>query len=379
MADVFISYARADQPVSAALCELLDSEGWDVWYDQELRAGERWEDSLLRVLEEAKVVVVLWSESALRSPWVAREAQLALDAGKLVPAVIDDSMPAAPFDAVEAALLRGWAGERDHPELPVLFAGLEAHARPSRIDRVRPGYDDAFLGTKIHLPDIPGTGDELPYLHFSVVMNPARRLAWYVAYNVRERSPDVVRRDAWLPDPTLPRAFQPGDEHYRHSEFDRGHLVSPAAVAWGERRHAQIAMDQAFFWTNTSPQSPAFNRRSWLQAELREREIAGARGSAVGFSGPVFAADDREHRGTEELRGRLRARRTFLVPRRYFKVVAAPGPGGGLEVDAHLVENSTEPAAPAAVGLEELEALTGLGFPRELHEAGRSAARVPRR
>lgn len=303
MTDVFISYARADQPVSAALCTLLESEGWDVWFDQELRAGEKWESSLLEVLEAAKVVVVLWSAHALKSPWVAREAKVALDAGKLVPVVIDDSMPLAPFDAVEAALLRGWSGGRDHPELPVLFAGLDAHARPSRIDTVRPGYDDAFLGTKIDLPDIPGTGDEFPYLHFSVIMNPARRLAWYVAYNVRERSREAHRKDRWLPDPTLPRAFQPGNEHYRLSEFDRGHLVSPATVAWGERRHAQIAMDQAFFWTNTSPQSPAFNQKSWLGLEVREREIAQARGGAIGFSGPVFAADDREYRGSAEMRG----------------------------------------------------------------------------
>jgi DNA/RNA endonuclease G (NUC1) len=370
MADVFVSYARADQAVSAALCTLLESEGWDVWYDQELRAGDRWERSLLSVLEEAKVVVVVWSAHALQSRWVAREAKLALDAGKLVPVVIDDSMPVAPFDAVEAALLRGWSGEPDHPELSVLFAGLGAHAQPSRIDTVRPGYDDAFLGARIDLPDIPGTGDEFPYLHFSVIMNPARRLAWYVAYNVEERSREVKRRDKWLPDPTLARAFQPGNEHYLQSEFDRGHLVSPATVAWGEPRHAQIAMDQSFFWTNTSPQSHAFNQRSWLALEVREREIARARGRASGFSGPVFAADDREHRGTEELRGRLRAHRTFLVPRRYFKVVVAPAEDGALEVAAHSVENSTEPAAPVATSLEELEALTGLAFPQALHHAG---------
>jgi DNA/RNA endonuclease G (NUC1) len=370
VADVFLSYARADQAVSAALCKLLEAEGWDVWYDQELRAGTRWETYLLDVLREAKVVVVVWSASALASRWVAREARVALDAGKLVPLVIDDSMPVAPFDAVEAALLRGWTGDPDHPELPVLFGGLEEHAKPSRIDTVRPGYDDAFLDTKIDLPDIPGVGDEFPYLHFSVVMNPARRLAWYVAYNVRERSRDVQRIDRWLPDPTLSRAFQPGDEHYRLSEFDRGHLVSPGSVAWGEPRHAQIAMNQSFFWTNTSPQSPAFNQKSWLGLEQRERAIASERGRAVGFSGPVFAADDLEHRGTEELRGRLRAHRTFLVPRRYFKVVVAPGEGDALEVAAHCVENATTPTAPAPMALGELETLTGLRFPAVLHEAG---------
>ena len=118
------------------------------------------------------------------------------------------------------------------------------------------------------------------------------------------------------------------------SEFDRGHLVSPATVARGEPRHARIAMHQSFFWTNTSPQTPAFNQKSWLGLEECERAIAAERGRAVGFGGPIFAADDREYRGTEELRGRVRAYRTFLVPRRYFKLVVVPGAAGGLEAAA---------------------------------------------
>jgi DNA/RNA endonuclease G (NUC1) len=345
-----------------------------AWHQFGLRAYRVRENGVIagKTVREAEAMWLMTMVAASQShpPPVG-----GLDAGKLVPAVIDDAMPVAPFDAVEAALLRGWKGERDHPELPVLFAGLEAHAKPSRIDTVRPGYDDSFLGTEIGLPDIPGTGDEFPYLHFSVIMNPARRLAWYVAYNARERSPEVERRDRWVPDPTLSRAFQPGDEHYRRSEFNRGHLVSPATVAWGERRHAQIAMDQSFFWTNTSPQSPAFNQKSWLRLELRERELAKARGGAVGFSGPVFAADDREYRGTAELRGRLRAYRTFLVPRRYFKLVAVAGADGGLEVEAHWVENSPEPVEPVPVSVDELEALTGLVFPLAIHEARALAAR----
>jgi hypothetical protein len=54
---------------------------------------------------------------------------------------------------------------------------------PSRIDTVRPGYDPDFLGKKrpISLPGVNGAVAVLRYLHFTVVMNPARRLAHYVA------------------------------------------------------------------------------------------------------------------------------------------------------------------------------------------------------
>jgi TIR domain len=181
VADVFISYARPDRPIAAALSKVLDSEGWEVWYDEELRAGTTWEPFLLEELESAKAVVAIWSANAKASEWVQHEAKLALEAAKLVPVVVDGTPRSTPLAVIQAVLMPGWNGEVDHPGLPQLFRGLEAHASPSRIDTVRPGYDEDFLETKIGLPDIPGTGDEFRYLHFSVVMNPSRRLAWYVA------------------------------------------------------------------------------------------------------------------------------------------------------------------------------------------------------
>ena len=60
-------------------------------------------------------------------------------------------------------------------------------------------------------------------------MNPARRLAWYVAYNIRPRA-DVQRGDRWMPDPMLPAAFQPHNDHFRGTGLDRGHLRLPHGV-----------------------------------------------------------------------------------------------------------------------------------------------------
>jgi DNA/RNA endonuclease G (NUC1) len=373
MTDVFISYAREDQAVSKALCDILEGEGWEVWYDQELYAGAKWESELLGVLDDAKAVVVLWSAAGVASPWVRREAELALGKGKLIPVALDDTLPPAPFDAVEAARLSGWTGAADHPELPMLFAGLGKLAQPSRIDTVRPGYEIEFLGESIELPEIPGTGDEYPYLHFSVVMNPGRRLAYYAAYNMRPPDARPQRQDNWQPDPTLPRAFQPAAEQYARSEYDRGHLVSPGTVAWGDLRRADIAMRQAFYWTNTSPQTRIFNQSWWLRLERWERSVAAERGRATGFSGPTFADDDPLYRATSELRGRLRAHGTFRVPRRYWKLVVAPGKRrAGLEYAAFAVENlpaDTVGQHTRRLELGALEETTGLTFASELHKA----------
>lgn len=166
----------------------------------------------------------------------------------------------------------------------------------------------------------------------------------------------------------MPLAFQPADDLYRGSGFDRGHLAAPAAVTWGDSPDAQIAMDQSFFLTNTTPQTAAFNQRSWQALEAREREVAAIRGRAVGISGPVFAADDHDLGGVQ-VRGRLRSRGTFRVPRTFFKVVVAEGAGGELEVVSYELENAQEKASPVAVSLELLQARTGLVFPESLHAA----------
>src|SRR5215218_2871699 len=153
MSDVFISYARADQSSAEALRDLLDKEGWDVWWDQSLYAGARWEAAILAALAEAKVVVVIWSKRSVASEWVKREVAAAFEAGKLVPCSIDGTLPAAPFDEIEVAVMPGWPG-RPTAELPVLFAGLERHAKASRIDSVRPGYEIGFLQTDVDLPEL---------------------------------------------------------------------------------------------------------------------------------------------------------------------------------------------------------------------------------
>jgi DNA/RNA endonuclease G (NUC1) len=101
-------------------------------------------------------------------------------------------------------------------------------------------------------------------------------------------------QDHWIPDPLIPRSFQPRDEHFRGMGFDRGHIARSRAVAWGDMRSAGIARRQAFFWTNTSPQRSAMNRHRWLAAELWEAKVVEERGRAVGYSlGKVAARSPR--------------------------------------------------------------------------------------
>jgi DNA/RNA endonuclease G (NUC1) len=381
LADVFISYARTDEAIARNLAETLRSEGFDVWFDAAIYAGANWEDLLMGTLGAAKAILILWSKRSVDRPWVLKEARIAMDSGRLVPVRIDDCQVPAEFDARQIAIMPGWNGAGAHPELSRLLTGLSKLAPPSRIDNVRPGFNTAFLGPEIELPAITGVAEEFRYLHFSVVMNPARRLAWYVAYNMR-RVVEVQRGDRWMPDPMLPATFQPANEHYAGRQLDRGHIARPRAVSWGTEREARIANRQSFFWTNTAPQYAAMNRGWWLKVEQWEEALVQEKGQAAGFSGPVLSPDDPPVGELEQILGRLRVRQNFRLPRKYWKLVVVAGPRRRLSTAAFLVDQHTlqEQKAPSDLDpatfqttVKDLEAETGLDFGERL----RKAAQLP--
>jgi hypothetical protein len=76
---VFASYAHEDDDVVRAFAEAYRALGIEVLVDKaSLRAGQDWEQTLLRLIEEADLFQLFWSEAASRSPYVAEEWRHAL-------------------------------------------------------------------------------------------------------------------------------------------------------------------------------------------------------------------------------------------------------------------------------------------------------------
>lgn len=89
MANVFISYSRDDKDYAEALANMLHKRGATVWWDTELMPAERFRDRILEEIENADVIVVLWSKSSRSSMWVSDEAKVALDSEKLIQVSLD--------------------------------------------------------------------------------------------------------------------------------------------------------------------------------------------------------------------------------------------------------------------------------------------------
>jgi adenylate cyclase len=111
MADVFVSYARPDEPQAKRVADALRDHGFSVWRDDELPAHRAYADVIQERLNTSKAVVVLWSSDAVKSQWVRAEADAARQAGILVQATLNGTIPPLPFNQIQCGDLTDWHGE----------------------------------------------------------------------------------------------------------------------------------------------------------------------------------------------------------------------------------------------------------------------------
>jgi adenylate cyclase len=130
MADVFVSYARADEPVAERVAVALRADGYRVWRDDELPAHRAYAEVIEERLKSAQAVIVLWSAEAAKSQWVRAEADAARSAGTLVQAALDGTIPPIPFNQIQCANLKDWDGQGEVPGWTKLKGSVAALAGP---------------------------------------------------------------------------------------------------------------------------------------------------------------------------------------------------------------------------------------------------------
>ena len=102
MADIFISYARADRPRIEKLASALEANGYSIWWDRHIAGGSEFSKDIEHELAAANTVIVAWSSQSIESRWVKDEAGLAAEAGKLVSLSLDGSPPPIGFKQFHA-------------------------------------------------------------------------------------------------------------------------------------------------------------------------------------------------------------------------------------------------------------------------------------
>lgn len=167
----------------------------------------------------------------------------------------------------------------------------------------RAGYSPDFLSVPVALPaPIAGTPvRELAYTHFTVLLDPVRRLALSTGVNIDgDALLDLDRADDWHLDDRVPENEQTGEAVYARNDLDRGHLVRRRDPVWGDRTTAAQANVDTFSYANAAPQANDFNQSKDLWLGLEDHVLAYAqtnRNRISVFTAPVLALNDPLYRG----------------------------------------------------------------------------------
>jgi TolB-like protein len=127
--DIFLSYSRDDQARAKLFAEAFEREGFKVWWDVGLRAGEAYDTVTETALKTAKAVVVLWSKRSVESRWVRAEATLADRNKTLVPAMIEACERPIMFELTQTAELMHWQGDAGDAAFQSFLADVRRFVR----------------------------------------------------------------------------------------------------------------------------------------------------------------------------------------------------------------------------------------------------------
>lgn len=152
MSDVFVSYNREDLKTAQTIVDGLIAEGFNVWMDMNLQAGENYDEITEDHLHKARAVVVLWSSRSVKSRWVRAEATIGARKNTLVPLMIEPCDRPVMFELIQTTDLSGWSGDREDPAwlafIEVIKKRLAATPLPSGGSESRGGGPAAAKAQK---------------------------------------------------------------------------------------------------------------------------------------------------------------------------------------------------------------------------------------
>ena len=126
MADIFVSYARADKARVAPLVAALEAQGWSVWWDPAIMPGQEFDSLIRREIKAASAVIVVWTPASVDSRWVRGEARLGAERGILVPVRFERAELPIDAMAIHTTDLDDWKEDQKSAAFQELLGALIA-------------------------------------------------------------------------------------------------------------------------------------------------------------------------------------------------------------------------------------------------------------
>lgn len=134
MADIFVSYKAEDRRRVEPLVDALESDGFSVWWDEQIGGGTAWRHTIETELDAAKCVLVVWSRRSAgpEGTFVQDEAAHAQQRRVYVPVTIERVRLPIGFGEIQALPLIGWRGDRSDPRYQAVLKSVRRYAGESR-------------------------------------------------------------------------------------------------------------------------------------------------------------------------------------------------------------------------------------------------------
>ncbi len=146
MSDIFISYKSDDIAIAKVIAEELQSRGWSVFWDREVPIAENIYDFIDAELDNTHCVIVLWSESSIKSKWVKEEAREGLNKNILRPIFIEKVRPPFGFRDLKTVDLTGWKKGTPNTDFDNLIKSIQSligtPSKPNKPDEEGPPERD---------------------------------------------------------------------------------------------------------------------------------------------------------------------------------------------------------------------------------------------
>jgi len=79
---VFISYSHRDRKAAQRVAETIRSEGYEAWWDEDIRPGANWAEETAEALNRSQAIVILISPDFMESDYAQKEINFALSGEK---------------------------------------------------------------------------------------------------------------------------------------------------------------------------------------------------------------------------------------------------------------------------------------------------------
>ncbi len=168
---------------------------------------------------------------------------------------------------------------------------------------------ETFIAADINIAyELPACAASLLTKHegYTLQYDEKNEQARWVAYQLTaaETIKQFERTNKFITDPTIPSGSA-SDRDYRNSGYDRGHLAPASDMGWSAK-----TMAESFYYSNMSPQVPAFNRGIWKRLEEQVRSWAMELDTIYVVTGPILSGN-LQFIGPDQV----------AVPNYYFKAV----------------------------------------------------------